>query len=142
MHILRRHGQARRLVSATGAAPWMPAVLRVGGRVPAGWMSRGACRPEAPELFLPVDQAGPAPLERISEAKTVCGRCPVCLSCLSHAVMTRQDGIWGGTTEAERRAMRHSPGRRRRESMADRVSAALAGKAAARHPGAGSGVAW
>jgi hypothetical protein len=107
MHILRRHGQARRLV------PWMPAVLRVGGRAAAGWMSRGACRPEARELFL-----------------------------LSHAVMTRQDGIWGGTTEAERRAMRHSPGRRRRGSMADRVSAALAGKAAARHPGAGSGVAW
>ena len=83
------------------------------GRSPAlDWMSRGACRPEDPELFFPVSLTGLAPLERISAAKAVCGRCPVGPSCLSHAVMTGQDGIWGGTTEAERRAMRRSAARR------------------------------
>jgi WhiB family redox-sensing transcriptional regulator len=114
----------------------MPAVLGVGGRAALDWMSRGACRREEPELFFPAGLSGPAPLERVSAAKAVCGRCPVCLSCLSHAIMTRPDGIWGGTTEAERRAMRRSPGRRRGGQAAGRVSAAIARNAAARHPGA------
>jgi WhiB family transcriptional regulator, redox-sensing transcriptional regulator len=117
----------------------MPAVLGVGGRAALDWMSRGACRREDPELFFPVELTGPAPLERISAATAVCGRCPVCLSCLSHAIMTGQDGIWGGTTEAERRTMRRSPGRRHGGPTAGRVSAAIAGNAAARHPGVPAG---
>jgi WhiB family transcriptional regulator, redox-sensing transcriptional regulator len=117
----------------------MPVVLRAGSRAALDWMSRGACRREDPELFFPIGLTGPAPPERISAAKAVCGRCPVCLSCLSYASMTRPDGIWGGTTEAERRAMRRSPGRRRGGPAAGWVSAVLAGNVAARHPGAPTG---
>jgi WhiB family redox-sensing transcriptional regulator len=30
--------------------------------------------------------------------------CPVCISCLEHALASRErDGVWGGTTEKERR---------------------------------------
>jgi WhiB family redox-sensing transcriptional regulator len=69
------------------------------------WMSRGACRHEDPELFFPIAVTGPA-MQQVSAAKTVCGRCPVQASCLSYALETRQDGIWGGTTGEERLAMR------------------------------------
>ncbi len=68
----------------------------------AGWMLRGACRSEDPELFFPIAAAGPA-LAQVSSAKAVCGRCPVQANCLSYALVTVQnDGIWGGTTTEER----------------------------------------
>jgi WhiB family redox-sensing transcriptional regulator len=76
------------------------------------WMSRGACQREDPELFFPAQLTGTVPLRRIRAAKAVCARCPVRRSCLSYALKTAQDGIWGGTTEAERYAMRHSSARR------------------------------
>ncbi len=75
-----------------------------------GWMSRSACRRADPELFFPATEAG-AGLQRVSEAKRVCGRCPVRASCLSYALMTAPDGIWGGTTAEERRLMREPSGR-------------------------------
>jgi WhiB family transcriptional regulator, redox-sensing transcriptional regulator len=80
---------------------------RPGARIPAlhdgraGWMLRGACRSEEPELFFPISAAGPA-LAQVSSAKAVCGRCPVQPDCLSYALITRPDGIWGGTTREER----------------------------------------
>ena len=67
----------------------------------AGWMVRGACRSEDPELFFPISAAGPA-LAQVSSAKAVCGRCLVQPDCLSYALITRPDGIWGGTTREER----------------------------------------
>jgi WhiB family transcriptional regulator, redox-sensing transcriptional regulator len=77
-----------------------------------GWMSRGACRGEDPELFFPVAAAGPA-LVQASLAKAVCGRCPVQPDSLSYALVTGQhDGIWGGTTTEERwpaRRLRSDP---------------------------------
>jgi hypothetical protein len=39
-------------------------------------------------------------------AKAICGRCPVAGSCLSYALRTMPDGIWGGTTSEERSAIR------------------------------------
>jgi WhiB family transcriptional regulator, redox-sensing transcriptional regulator len=80
---------------------------RLGSRYAAascGWMSRGACQGEDPELFFPIAVEGPA-LHQASEAKEVCRRCAVCAMCLAYAVETRQAGIWGGTTWEERRAM-------------------------------------
>jgi WhiB family transcriptional regulator, redox-sensing transcriptional regulator len=80
---------------------------RLGPRYAAascGWMSRGACQGEDPELFFPVAAEGPG-LHQISEAKEVCRRCAVCARCLAYAVETRQAGVWGGTTWEERRAM-------------------------------------
>ncbi len=71
---------------------------------PLGWMSHGACRREDPELFFPITTTGPA-LQQVRSAKAVCGRCPVRANCLSYALQTRQDGVWGGTTRDERMAM-------------------------------------
>jgi WhiB family redox-sensing transcriptional regulator len=74
-----------------------------------GWMSRGACQDQDPELFFPVADTGPA-LQQISAAKAVCGRCGVRAMCLSYALRSAQYGIWGGTTPEERRAMRQPSG--------------------------------
>jgi WhiB family transcriptional regulator, redox-sensing transcriptional regulator len=72
-------------------------------------MPRGACRGEDPELFFPVTAAGPA-LAQVLAAKAVCFRCAVRAACLSYALATGQAGIWGGTTQEERAAMRRSAG--------------------------------
>jgi WhiB family redox-sensing transcriptional regulator len=55
-----------------------------------------------PELFFPdsMDHA------KIKEAKAVCKECPVTLECLTFAIKTRSEGIWGGLTTNERQNYR------------------------------------
>jgi WhiB family transcriptional regulator, redox-sensing transcriptional regulator len=75
---------------------------------PATWQGRAACRGPKSLVFFP-----PAYAERRDEraareakAKTICGQCAVQQDCLDFALGIReQHGIWGGTTESERRAM-------------------------------------
>lgn len=73
--------------------------------VRATWRD-AACRHADPELFFPVGTAGPA-LRQIDEAKRICRACPAREACLAwaleHGVAA---GVWGGTTENERRALR------------------------------------
>lgn len=102
--------------SGTGPVPGPASCRRPGARIaaphaarssPPGWMSRGACRDEDPELFFPIGATGLA-LVQAALAKAVCGRCPVQPNCLSYALVTGQnDGIWGGTTTEERWPARH-----------------------------------
>ncbi|MFC4506938.1 MULTISPECIES: WhiB family transcriptional regulator [Streptomyces] len=77
------------------------------------WRERAAClHVEDPDLFFPIGHSGPT-LDQIDEAKAVCGRCPVMEQCLNWAVrMAQVEGIWGGTTESERRAIRRLEARR------------------------------
>jgi WhiB family transcriptional regulator, redox-sensing transcriptional regulator len=70
------------------------------------WRKDAICRDTDPELFFPVGTTGIA-LVQIAKAKEVCGECPVSSDCLDYALHTNQDsGIWGGTSEEERRQMR------------------------------------
>lgn len=70
------------------------------------WRLRGACLTADPDLFFPLTSAGPS-VPQIAQAKRVCGRCPVRSECLEFALATRQvHGIWGGTSEDERRGLR------------------------------------
>ncbi len=65
------------------------------------WRSRGLCLHGDPELFFPSPTEDPGP------ALEVCARCPVRGSCLAAALDAGDsDGVWGGTTVEERRAMR------------------------------------
>src|SRR5450755_2387310 len=65
--------------------------------------------PPGPDLFFPVSTSG-ASLPQIETARRICERCPVLTACLRWALDAGQvSGIWGGTTEEERRAMRHAP---------------------------------
>jgi WhiB family redox-sensing transcriptional regulator len=69
------------------------------------WQSRAACKDCDPELFFPLGTTGAA-VPDIEWAKTICATCPVQPECLDFALKTRQEfGIWGGTTEDERRAL-------------------------------------
>ena len=79
---------------------------------PVIWRNRSACLDADLDLFLPVGSTGPAE-EQIRRAKEICFGCPVRPNCLDWALETRQDvGIWGGTTEDERREIRR--GRKQR----------------------------
>ncbi|EYT79410.1 MULTISPECIES: WhiB family transcriptional regulator [unclassified Streptomyces] len=70
------------------------------------WREHAACRHEDPDLFFPIGTTGPA-LVQTEQAKAVCGRCPVREECLRWALDTDQTiGVWGGTGEDERRALR------------------------------------
>ncbi|MEU1465720.1 WhiB family transcriptional regulator [Streptomyces sp. NPDC005727] len=70
------------------------------------WREHAACRHEDPDLFFPIGTTGPSQVQA-QQAKAVCGGCPVREQCLDWALDTGQSiGIWGGTTETERRALR------------------------------------
>ncbi len=78
------------------------------------WMARGNCAEESPSLFFPSDGVG------VEVAKKVCTDCPVKALCLEYALENRIDhGVWGGTSERERRRiLRSRNGLRRRVEVA------------------------
>jgi len=70
------------------------------------WRREAECRDTDPDLFFPVGTTGPA-IEQIENAKAVCRSCVSPSACLEFALVTNQDsGIWGGTSEEERRKLR------------------------------------
>ncbi|OSP28098.1 MULTISPECIES: WhiB family transcriptional regulator [unclassified Streptomyces] len=79
------------------------------------WRDRGLCLREDPDLFFPIGSVSSGQVVvQTDEAKSVCRRCPVTEQCLAWAVLAGPvEGIWGGTTEGERRAARRRAVRRR-----------------------------
>ena len=74
------------------------------------WQNRAACRDEDPGLFFPIWNAG-AELAHIAEAKVICHRCEVVETCLKWAIESHQDdGVWGGLSADERRALKRRTG--------------------------------
>lgn len=61
-------------------------------------MRQGFCRGANPEIFEEDDH--------VETAKEYCNRCIVKITCLEWALSRHESGVWGGTTEAERRALR------------------------------------
>jgi WhiB family transcriptional regulator, redox-sensing transcriptional regulator len=79
--------------------------MEVAAVTDSDWRRRAACQDLDPELFFPIGTTGSA-LDQANQAKTVCARCPVIEACLEWALNTnQQNGVWGGTTEDERRAL-------------------------------------
>jgi len=71
---------------------------------PPEWMAAGLCAEVDPDLFYP--ESG-APNR---DAKRICAGCDVRAKCLAYALAHRERfGVWGGTTERERRRMRRAP---------------------------------
>ncbi|MFJ5778951.1 WhiB family transcriptional regulator [Streptomyces sp. NPDC093094] len=71
------------------------------------WRSRAACLGEDPELFFPLTDA--ADDAQVARARAVCRRCRVLLPCRTWAIdHGEDDGIWGATTAAQRRAVRRA----------------------------------
>ena len=82
------------------------------------WRDDAACRNTDPDLFFPAGTIGEA-AEATEAAIALCRRCPVRDQCLEFAMVTNQrDGIWGATSEEDRRRMRSAwlAARRARES--------------------------
>ena len=80
------------------------------------WRRTAACRDTDPDLFFPVGTTGPA-IEQIESAKAVCRQCEAQAACLEYALTTNQDsGVWGGTSEEERRQLRKQYVARQRRS--------------------------
>lgn len=67
---------------------------------------RQACYGMDTEVFFP-DEAGVTGSAQAKEAKDVCARCDQIHACLAYALpRAGVHGVWGGTTELERRDMR------------------------------------
>jgi WhiB family redox-sensing transcriptional regulator len=82
------------------------------------WRDYAACRDSDPELFFPLGAVG-ASVPQIEQAKRICRTCPVCGPCLRWALDHGDAGVWGGTTEEERRKQRRS------RALGDSVSAEI-----------------
>ncbi len=67
------------------------------------FMDLGSCRGLDPDIFFP-DRG-----ESLAPAKAVCADCIVRDECLEYALDHRERfGVWGGTSERERRRLRRS----------------------------------
>lgn len=67
------------------------------------WMTHGACVGTNPDVFF-VERG-----ESTGAARNLCRQCPVVGECLEFAIANgEQFGIWGDTTERERRAIRRA----------------------------------
>ena len=74
------------------------------------------CGQTDPELFFPVQSKGYNIVESYREAKKICAVCPLKTECLEEALTKKVrvsdgyemfvSGVWGGTTEQERREIR------------------------------------
>lgn len=97
----------------------------------AEWRERAACRGSDPDLFFPEkDQQAQVQVE---EAKAVCSTCPVRAPCLEYALTAREkQGVWGGTSDNDRRAIR----RQRKEAELERARAAAEAEEAAKRKAA------
>jgi WhiB family transcriptional regulator, redox-sensing transcriptional regulator len=74
------------------------------------WRDQALCSDETvrTSLFFPVGVTGSAAVQ-IEDAKEVCVTCPARQACLEYAITTNQEyGIWGGTSEEERRVLRRT----------------------------------
>jgi WhiB family transcriptional regulator, redox-sensing transcriptional regulator len=81
---------------------------------PLAWTAMAACRDTDPELFFPV---GSEPVAQ--EARDACDACVVRPQCLEYALEERHRGVWGGTTDADRAAIRRQ---RQRKALKEAVA--------------------
>jgi len=66
------------------------------------WKTEGLCQEVDPDLFFPEIGARTT----AADAKSICVACHVRLKCLEFALSHGEQGIWGGMTERQRKAIR------------------------------------
>jgi len=66
------------------------------------------CATVDPELFFPEKGGGQG--KEFKMARSVCHRCDLTEECLDWALKHHELGIWGGTSERERRVLRREQG--------------------------------
>lgn len=71
------------------------------------WKDRGACLGADLNLFLPpLGERKDERRVREQEAKEICGRCAVMEQCLNWALQHNEHGVWGGTSDEDRKKLR------------------------------------
>lgn len=79
---------------------------------PAPWVEAALCGQTDPDAFHPGQGESPR------AAKAVCARCDVRADCLAEALANpSSDGVWGGTTEHQRRRIRRDDAARARKAL-------------------------
>ena|GEM_PF-1665055 len=98
-----RRPRKPRLTGGGGAAS-LRGVTRLAPGPLTDWKTRAECTGYPNAIFFP----GPDAPERVIERATaVCSVCPVADDCLQYAFEANQrSGIWGGTTEQQRKSLR------------------------------------
>ncbi len=74
---------------------------------PDKWVSSAACRNEDTEIFF-ILRGDPQQREKRIKAYQFCEMCSVRMECLNYAIINYELGIWGGTTDKDRRALRRT----------------------------------
>ncbi len=78
-------------------------LLNLGVPEDTDWMRDGLCAQTDPDEFFPGKGSDVRP------AKTVCAGCPVLDTCRAYAMdRPNLSGIWGGTSERERKTLRRA----------------------------------
>jgi WhiB family redox-sensing transcriptional regulator len=66
------------------------------------------CSGADPDAYFPEKGNSGSTTREIQMAKSICKTCPYQSQCLDWAINNHELGIWGGTTERERRSIRRS----------------------------------
>lgn len=96
------------IVSCYRACVDLAALCLVGGVI-KNWYEHAACSGVPTDEFYPTPTKPVPRLKRAPEIiQRICDMCPVTGQCLSWAFRNNEQGIWGGTTEEQRRAIMKS----------------------------------
>jgi WhiB family redox-sensing transcriptional regulator len=76
------------------------------GRIRSDWRASAACRGVPTSVFFPEQGS------YVAEAFAICGRCEVRRQCEEEAIRSGFEGVWGGTTELQRRSIKRRQRRR------------------------------
>lgn len=84
-------------------------------------MKRAHCVGESPNTFFPSDGVG------VLRAQKICAHCPVIDDCLEYALTHYiSHGVWGGSSERQRRRLQHKRQQERLQRQVAGSSAAVA----------------
>lgn len=71
------------------------------------WQENAACAGSDPDLFDPPATTGRTSYRVPAQTKAICMQCSVMHDCLEYAIQNPDmQGVWGGTSERERAALR------------------------------------
>ena len=81
------------------------------------WKDFGLCVGMDPNLFF-IQRHQMGYSKQKAKIKKMCAKCPVQSKCLDWALRNNEEGMWGGTTEDERKAIKAEAYARQRARMA------------------------
>lgn len=84
--------------------------MELNSKLPPRFRNKGnpLCSETDNEIFFPEKGKATAALKSIRAAQAICRRCPYIDPCREWALDNYEIGIWGATTEGERRRIRRS----------------------------------